>query len=37
VVHIRNVPSASSGTTGGNLLFSCRAAVAMHPWCSESP
>lgn len=37
VVHIRNVPSASTGTTGGNLLFSCRATAAMRPWWPGSP
>lgn len=37
VVHIRNVPRASSETTGGNLVFGGRATAAMHPWCRKFP
>ena len=31
VVHIKNAPSASSGTTGGNAVLGARATMAMPP------
>ena len=36
VVHIKNAPSASTGTIGGNGLLGVRTTVAMSPECRAS-